>query len=111
MTCGYQVTWKRRPGGQTDKAPGVTILIPFSEQVEMTKACVAALRRHTRGVTSMTLFCWITDQGLGGSGKEFIAAQENLPATRVLRIAEPFNYSRINNLGAQTYLTKTICCL
>ena len=31
----------------------------------------------------------------------FTAAQANMPDTRVIRIAEPFNYSRINNIGAR----------
>ena len=32
----------------------------------------------------------------------FCTAEANLPNTKVIRIAEPFNYSRINNLGAKT---------
>ncbi|MDD2795879.1 glycosyltransferase, partial [Acidocella sp.] len=31
----------------------------------------------------------------------FTARQANLPGTRVIRIAEPFNYSRLNNIGAR----------
>ena len=33
--------------------------------------------------------------------EKFIASQEKFPDTRVLRIVEPFNYTRINNLGAK----------
>jgi hypothetical protein len=43
--CGYRVIWK----GAAGRAK-VTILIPFRDQIEMTQPCVAAIRRHTRGV-------------------------------------------------------------
>ncbi len=57
----------------------------------MTAACVAALRQHTSGVAYEIV---LLDTGsVSGEAEKFIAAQENFPQTRVLRIAEPFNYS------------------
>lgn len=43
--CGYRVIWKSAAGRAK-----VTILIPFRDQIEMMQPCVAAIRRHTRGV-------------------------------------------------------------
>jgi O-antigen biosynthesis protein len=93
--CGYRVTWK----GAAGRAK-VTILIPFRDQIEMTQPCVAAIRRHTRGVAYEIV---LLDNGsVSEKAEEFIANQENFPDTHVLRIVEPFNDAQINNLGAKS---------
>jgi GT2 family glycosyltransferase len=92
--CGYRVTWQCPPGPAK-----ITILIPFREQIAMTQACVAALRRHMRGVAYDIVL--LDNCSVSEEAEKFIVRQENLPDTRVLRIAEPFNYARINNLGAR----------
>jgi GT2 family glycosyltransferase len=74
-------------------------LIPFRDQIAMTQACVAAIRRQTRGVAYEIV---LLDNGsVSEEAENFTVKQENFPDTRVLRIAEPFNYARINNLGAK----------
>ena len=96
LTC-YKVDWKF-PAARAKKA-GVSILIPYRDHVEMTLECVNAIRKHTKGVSYEIILLdnWSTTQ----AAARFAAAQGNIEGTRVLRIAEPFNYSRINNVGAR----------
>ncbi|MDE1905823.1 MAG: glycosyltransferase family 2 protein [Rhodospirillales bacterium] len=96
LTC-YKVDWKF-PAARVKKA-GVSILIPYRDHVEMTQECVDAIRAHTKGVSYEIILLdnWSTTP----EAERFAAAQANIEGTRVLRIAEPFNYSRINNIGVQ----------
>ena len=96
LTC-YRTEWEI-PAAQRKKA-GVSILIPFRDHVDMTLECVTAIRRHTKGVPYEIILLdnWSTSP----EAEIFVAEQANLPQTKVLRIAEPFNYSRINNIGAR----------
>ncbi len=91
LTC-YRVAFS----ANADAA--VSILIPFRDHIEMTRSCVSAIREHTLGVDYEIILLdnWSSSE----EAEQFCAAQGNLPNTRVIRIAEPFNYSRINNLGA-----------
>jgi GT2 family glycosyltransferase len=79
--------------------PGVSILIPFRDHIEMTRQCVQAIRAHTQGARYEIILLDNWSQSL--EAERFCIEQANLAETRVLRIAEPFNYSRINNLGAK----------
>ena len=79
--------------------PGISILIPFRDYVELTRNCVEAIRRHTAGARYEIILLDNWSQSL--EAEQFCAEQANYPETTVLRIAEPFNYSRINNRGAQ----------
>ncbi|HTQ70342.1 MAG TPA: glycosyltransferase family 2 protein [Acidocella sp.] len=96
LTC-YKVDWKF-PAARVKKA-GVSILIPYRDHVEMTLECVEAIRAHTKGVNYEIILLdnWSTTP----EAAHFAARQANIEGTRVLRIAEPFNYSRINNLGVR----------
>jgi O-antigen biosynthesis protein len=73
--------------------------IPFRDHIELTRECVEAVRRHTKGLSYEIILLdnWSTSP----EAERFTAEQANLPQTKVLRIAEPFNYSRINNIGAR----------
>jgi GT2 family glycosyltransferase len=96
LTC-YRTRWEIPAAKRKDV--GVSILIPFRDHIEMTRECVTALRRHTAGVPYEIILLdnWSTSP----EAEKFAAEQANLPQTKVLRIAEPFNYSRINNIGAR----------
>lgn len=96
FTC-YRVAFSisATPGVST---PGVSILIPFRDHIELTQACVDAVREHTRGVEYEILL--LDNWSSSPEAEAFCAAQANLPDTGVIRIAEPFNFSRINNIGA-----------
>jgi GT2 family glycosyltransferase len=95
LTC-YQVAW--RPTVKGRAVASVAILIPYRNHIEMTADCVAAVRRT---VADVPVEIWLLDNwSTGPEAEAFAVAQSDEPGTRVLRIAEPFNYSRINNLGA-----------
>ncbi len=94
LTC-YRVTWQ--PAASTRKAARVSILIPFRDQIELTAACVAAIRKYTRDVEYEIIL--LDNWSNAAAAEAFCAAQGNSANTTVIRIAEPFNYSRINNIG------------
>ncbi len=96
LTC-YRVTW--RPPAALRKAARVSILIPFREHVDLTAKCVAAIRAHTKDVDYEILL--LDNWSVSPEAERFCAQQGNMPGTKIVRIAEPFNYSRINNIGAQ----------
>jgi GT2 family glycosyltransferase len=91
LTC-YRIDF----GFQED--PGVSILIPFRDHVDMTRLCVEAIRKHTKGLKYEILL--LDNWSKSAEAEAFCTEQGNIPNTQVLRIVEPFNYSRINNLGA-----------
>jgi GT2 family glycosyltransferase len=79
--------------------PGVSILIPFRDHVELTQRCVDAVRAS---VVNLRYEIILLDNGSETDAAEvFSAGQANLDDTRVIRIAEKFNYSRINNIGVK----------
>jgi O-antigen biosynthesis protein len=96
LTC-YQVTWK--PPAMAKKKARVSILIPFRDRVEMTSECVSEIRGHTDDVEYEIILLdnWSTSP----EAEVFVTAQANFPEAKVIRIVEPLNYSRINNIGAQ----------
>jgi GT2 family glycosyltransferase len=96
LTC-YQVRW--RPPPASKQGTGVSILIPFRDHVDMTAECVAAIRKYTKDVGYEIIL--LDNWSVTPEAQLFTAAQANLAETRVLRIAEPFNFSRINNIGAR----------
>ena len=78
--------------------PGVSILIPFRNHVGLTRACVEAIRRHTRRLDYEIILIdnWSDDPAV----QDFCTTQGNMADTKIVRVAEPFNFSRINNIGA-----------
>ena len=77
--------------------PGVSILIPYRNHITLTRQCVEAIRKYTTGVKYEIIL--LDNWSDGSDAEKFAVEQGNLPNTRVLRIAEPFNYSAINNQG------------
>lgn len=96
LTC-YQLDWK--PSATTAQAARVSILIPFRDHIAMTAECVAAIRSSTQDVEYeiVLLDNWSTSP----ETEAFTTAQANTPHTKVIRILEPFNFSRLNNIGVQ----------
>ncbi len=80
-----------------DDDPGVSILIPYRDHIAMTQQCVDVIREVTVDVSCETLL--LDNWSQEADAERFAVEQGNLADTRVLRIPEPFNYSRINNLG------------
>ncbi|MBW4035519.1 MAG: glycosyltransferase [Proteobacteria bacterium] len=90
LTC-YQTQFK------LDDDPGVSILIPFRNHIDLTRQCVEAIRYYSEGMTIEILL--LDNWSQGAEAEAFCTEQGNYPDTKVLRIAEPFNYSLINNRG------------
>ena len=93
----FDVRW------QLDRHPAVTIIIPFKNQLEMTEQCVRRLLTITDYPAYDILLVdnWSTSAGLASFADQMTAAGEakNRPV-RIMRVEEPFNYSRLNNLAA-----------
>ncbi|MDE8344826.1 MAG: glycosyltransferase [Acidocella sp.] len=77
----------------------VSIIIPFRDQIEMTTACVAAIRQSVRDVRYEIVL--VDNWSMTPEAERFCVAQANMPDTVVLRVEEPFNYSRLNNLAVE----------
>jgi GT2 family glycosyltransferase len=95
LTC-YKIDW-RLPA--TQRSRGVSILIPFRDHIELTQECVRAVRSVTEDVDFEIILLdnWSNE----AEAEMFCTDQANMRDTEVIRIAEPFNYSRINNIGAR----------
>lgn len=90
ITC-FAIDW------QITKEPSVVVIIPYWEHIGMTRACVEALQRNTTytNYRIMLVDNWSTSD-------EALAFAEEMRRTErvsVLRVEEPFNYSRLNNLA------------
>ncbi|MCQ8240696.1 glycosyltransferase family 2 protein [Rhizosaccharibacter radicis] len=77
--------------------PRVSIIIPFRDQIETTRECVASLLENTRyeNYEIVLVDNWSTSD----EAKSFVADIADMDNIRVLRVVEEFNYSRLNNLA------------
>lgn len=96
LTC-YRIDWK--PQQAVLKSARVSILVPFRDHIELTAACIEAVRKFTVNVDYEIIL--LDNWSNTAEAEAFCAAQGNMPHTSVVRIAEAFNYSRINNIGAK----------
>jgi GT2 family glycosyltransferase len=78
---------------------GVSILIPFRNQIELTRKCVAAVRASVGDLRCEIIL--LDNWSSSAAAEVFCLEQSRLADTSILRVAEPFNYSRINNIGAK----------
>jgi GT2 family glycosyltransferase len=75
--------------------PVVSILIPSKDQPALLRRCISSLRRLT---TYPSYEIIVIDNGSTTSAMARYLAEGH--ADRVLRVEEPFNHSRLNNLAA-----------
>jgi GT2 family glycosyltransferase len=90
ITC-FEIEWINT------QEPSVTIIIPYHEHAGMTRACLEALQSNTDYANYQIVLIdnWsITDEALAFA--EEMRVREHVS---VMRIEEPFNYSRLNNLA------------
>jgi GT2 family glycosyltransferase len=92
------LTCYRSDFGAADN-PGVSILIPFRDQIELTRKCVEAIRQSVPDLRYEIIL--LDNWSSSAAAEVFCVEQSRLPETEVIRVAEPFNYSRINNIGAK----------
>jgi GT2 family glycosyltransferase len=95
-TC-YRIAWK--PKQQVKKQASVSILIPFRDHIDLTRACVELIRKVTADVNYEIIL--IDNWSSGPVAEAFCTEQANLPKTSVLQVRQPFNYSLLNNLGVR----------
>ena len=88
----YDVRW------MFDAEPKVSILIPFKDQVLVTRRCVECILAVTayRNFEVVLIDNWSTDPAT----TDWLRTLRD-PRIRVIRIEERFNFSRINNLAVQ----------
>ena len=81
------------------RRPSVSIIIPFRDQIEITRECVAALLDNTDydNFEIVLVNNWSTSL----DAKRFFRDVADMPRVRIVDVIEEFNYSRLNNLAAR----------
>jgi GT2 family glycosyltransferase len=89
----YRVRWQR------SEEPLVAIIIPYRDQVDVTLRCLRAILSLTayRNYEIVLVDNWSQSTG----ARDFAADVSNIAQVRVLRVPEPFNFSRLNNLAVR----------
>jgi GT2 family glycosyltransferase len=87
----FRVNWRQ------SAEPKVTIVIPFRDQVATTRNCLASIQENTsyKNFDIILVDNWSTSN----EASVFCRAAAKIKNVRVLRVEEPFNYSRLNNLA------------
>ena len=81
-----------------EKLPAVSIIIPFRDRVELLQRCLESIRAQTDYPNFE--FVLVDNGSREKSTLDFLQSLEGSAGTRVLRDAEPFNFSRLTNRGA-----------
>jgi GT2 family glycosyltransferase len=91
-TTRYRVIWQRL------ETPSVAIIIPFREHVDLTQSCVERLLATT-SYGNYRIFL-IDNGSRSTAASQFVADIARDDRISVIRVDEPFNFSRLCNLGA-----------
>jgi GT2 family glycosyltransferase len=88
----YDVEWL------VEDEPRVCVIIPYRDEIGMTRRCLDSLRRCTAWSRLEVVLVdnWSTSEEAARFAREASA----LPGVRVLGVLEEFNFSRLNNLAA-----------
>ena len=94
LTAGktsYRVEWGFH------EEPSVTVIIPFREQLDRTRRCLESLLNVTsyKNLQVILVDNWSTSR----EAALFTAKAQKHDQVRVIRVEEPFNYSRLNNIA------------
>ncbi len=116
----FSITKKRahsllRAGGCIEQHPGlpgchrfrfvpsepvlISILIPFRDKVWLTKACVDSVRRCAGSVSYEIIL--IDNGSEEPQTLAWLEEQKAWPDVRIVRVSQPFNFSRVNNIARQ----------
>ncbi len=89
----YEIDWN------FTAEPKVSILIPFKDQVEITRRCVECILDQTtyKNYEIVLIDNWST----AADTRAWLTSLANNPQIKIIRIEENFNYSRINNRAAE----------
>lgn len=87
----YGIDWVFR------KQPSVTIIIPFKDQVEITRTCVENILAHTDYKNYSVVL--IDNWSILEETKSFIEEMNKCENISIITVEEPFNFSRLNNIA------------
>jgi GT2 family glycosyltransferase len=90
FTC-YEIAW------EIAREPAVTIIIPYREHVDLTRACVEAIWAKTDYSNCRIIL--IDNWSISDEALAFAAEMRDRQDVSVMRIEEKFNFSRLNNLA------------
>ena len=88
----YRVAWMH------ERQPSVCVIIPFKDQINLTRRCLDALVTNTAwdNLEIILVDNWSTSS----EAVSFIAEAKAMQRTRVITVREEFNFSRLNNIAA-----------
>jgi|GEM_PF-4003872 len=84
---------------QVHGTPLISILIPFRDSAPLLQQCLDTLRSKT-AYRQYELI--LIDNGSIEKSTHRLLEREEKKGARIVRVDEPFNYSRLNNLGAKS---------
>lgn len=87
----YRVDWGFR------QEPSVTVIIPFREQLDVTRRCLERLLNNTAYENFQIVL--IDNWSASREAALFSVKAQKHERVRVIRVEEPFNYSRLNNIA------------
>ena len=91
----YRVAWP------LPSEPSVTVIVPFKDQIPTTRRCLEALLASTHWSGWRVVL--VDNESATPEAVEFCREAALNPRVVVMRIDEPFNYSRLNNLAAREH--------
>ncbi len=86
-----------RTAGDLDRWPRVTAIVPTRDRADLLAACLTGLERDTE---YPDLEIIVVDNGSEEAETLALLASARTRGVRVLQVDEPFNFSRLCNLGA-----------
>ena len=78
--------------------PTVEVIIPFKDEIATTRRCIDAILLKTRYRNFQVTL--VDNWSTSDEARHFTAEMARRRNVRVMRVEEPFNYSRLNNLAA-----------
>lgn len=87
----YQVDWRFRD------EPSVTVVIPFREQLDVTRRCLDSLLKNTAYKNFEVVL--VDNWSASREAAAFVTKVQKDKRVRVIPVEEAFNYSRLNNIA------------
>lgn len=84
---------------RVDDSQGVTIIIPIKDKIHLLKNCIDSIQRHTLYKNYEILV--VSNNSEEKKTYEYLDARTSEGVLRYIRLDEPFNYSRLNNVAVK----------
>ncbi len=88
----YKVSW------QFETTPKVCVIVPFKDEIDITRRCLECLLATTLDANVEIVL--VDNWSMTKEAESFVAGLAGNDRVRTLRVREPFNYARLNNLAA-----------